>query len=299
MNIQRFYRILLPIAALSLLQACDARPLSQLEKQSILDQFASDGPEVSGVSDALLSTAKQAEKVGDYARASQFYKQLVDKEPQNTMYLIGYAENLRKLEKLDAALQAYEQILQLQPNHLNALEGKGLTLVSKTEFAQASPPLERVIQLAPTRWKALNGVGILFIAKGMTKEALAYFDAALAQKPDHPSVLNNVGLTLAMMEDYPRAFQALNRASSYVKAKSLQRQRIDLNLALVLGISGDIERAERVASKHLSDAALQNNLGFYAQLAGNSELAKAYLNSALAGSPTFYEKAWENLEAVR
>lgn len=282
-----------------MLQACDARPRSQVVGQSILAELIKEeGPEVTGVSDALLTSAKQAESSKDYARAAQFYRQLVDQKPGMTEYHVKLANNLRRVPSYEPALEAYNRVLSQDPNNVEALEGKGLTLISQTDFANASMPLERVMKITPNRWRTLNGIGILFIAKGMPNEALAYFDAALAQKPEHAPVLNNIGLTLALKEEFPRAFEVLNRASGRVASKSLERQRIDLNLALILGISGDLKRAENIASKHLQDAALENNLGFYAHLANNNGLAKAYLNSALSGSTTFYEKAWENLEQV-
>ena len=229
----------------------------------------------------------------------QFYQQLSDKYPDNLDYQLGYADNLRRTDQVEKAISGYDAILKRSSRHVGALEGKGLALITKGDFGTASTILETVIQLDRSRWRALNGVGLLFVAKSMPNEAISYFDAALAAQPDHPTVLNNVGLTLALNGDYVRAAQTLNRASGRVKTKSLERQRIDLNLALVLGLSGDTVRAEQVAGRHLNGAALQNNLGFYAQLAGDDKLAKAYLNSALSGSSTFYERAWENLENVR
>ena len=280
------------------LSACDARPQSEMTGRSLLEMFSEDGPQVSTVSDSLLGSARQAEEAKDYMRALQFYKQLSDKQPNNLDYLLGVAENQRRSNQLDDAIKSYDQILRRNPHAINALEGKGLSLISKTEFPAASQMLERVMMSDGTRWRTLNGVGLLFVAKGMPREALSYFNSALQRQPEHPSILNNIGLTLALQQDYSRAAQALIRASGKTKSKSEERIRVDLNLALVLGLAGDVKQAEQVAGRHLSDSALQNNLGFYAYLADNEGLAKAYLNSALSGSPTFYEKAWENLETV-
>ncbi len=303
MKTQTFSRILASGILLAGLTACDARPRSQIDPNSrgalsILDALTKDGPEVGGVGDALLVSARKAEQSKDYNRAVQFYQQLSDKYPNNLEYQLGFADNLRRINKVDESVTIYDVILRRNPRHIGAMEGKGLALVTKGDFGAASNILETVIKLDSNRWRALNGVGLLFVAKSMPNEAVSYFDAALRVKPDHPTVLNNVGLTLALNGDYARAAQSLNRASGRVKAKSAERQQIDLNLALVLGLSGDTKRAEQVASRHLQGAALQNNLGFYAQLSGDDKLAKAYLNSALSGSKTFYKRAWENLENV-
>lgn len=296
---QTFYRISASLIIVAALAACDARPNSQLDNRGFLDELLAEGPNVGGVSDALLSTATQAEEEKNYNRALQYYKQLVDKYPDNLQYRIKMADNLRRIDQNDEAIQLYNYVLKRQPHNIVALEGKGLAHITKGDFASASESLEQVMAMDGNRWRALNGVGLLFVAKNMPNEAVAYFDSALQRAPDHPTVLNNVGLTLALNGDFDRSIAALNRASSQVKSKSDTRKRIDLNLALVLGLSGDMERAEQVASRHLSKIALQNNMGLYAKLAGDDKLAKGYLNSAISGSPTFYERAWKNLEEMK
>lgn len=282
-----------------LLSACDPRPVSERDPKSILDLFSKmEGPEVKGVGDALLQSAQQAEKARQYGRAVQFYQQLVDKEPDNMEYLASLADCYRRAGDADGALNRYNKILDTEPQNLDALEGKGLALLSKGDFDAASTQFQAVMAANGTRWRTLNAVAILFVIKDMPKEALAYYEEALKQKPDEPAILNNVGLTLALTQDFTRAIQALTSASERLDSGSEERKRADLNLALVYGLSGDMESAEDVASKHLKDSALNNNLGFYAYLADNKELAKAYLNNALSGSSVFYEKAWKNLEIV-
>ncbi len=281
------------------LASCDARPQSQLDKRNLLDKLLVDGPKVTGVSAALEDSAKAAEESKNYDRALQFYEQLLDKNPDNVKYRLKYAENLRRAEQPDKALQYYNVVLKETPDDVVALEGKGLTLITKGDFTEAGNVFEQVMAQDAKRWRTLNGVGLLFVSRNMPDEALAYFDSALENAPDEPTVLNNKGLTQALQADYPKAIDTLNRASSKVKTKSLERKRIDLNLALVLGLSGDLNRAENVAERHLSEVAVQNNLGFYAKLANDDKLAKAYLNSAISGSSTFYERAWQNLEDMK
>jgi len=258
-----------------------------------------EGPEISGIEQTLLKSAVEAEEKRDYGRALQFYKQLEDRNSKHTTYKLGIADNLRRLQQMDEALSYYDAVLKKQPDHIGAMEGKGLVLLSKTEFKQASEVLEKVMAEDPKRWRTLNAIGILFVSKEMPQEAMAYYEEALSLRPDEPTILNNVGLTLALNGDYDRAIKALQRASLKLSNdKGEQKKRADLNLALVYGIAGDLEMAEQVSKPHLSESALNNNLGFYAYLADNVELARGYLNNAISGSPQFYEKAWNNLEAI-
>ena len=117
------------------------------------------------------------------------------------------------------------------------------------------------------------------------------------QSPDNPAVLNNAGLGFAVDRNFPRAIEALQHAARVSKSP-LQRKQVELNLALIYGVSGDFDTAREVAGKHLEGPALENNLGLYAHLAKDDALAKSYLNMALTQSTTYYERAWENLDAL-
>lgn len=290
---------LAPIISLLVLSACDPRPQSQIDPAKFLGKLMEkEGPQVDGVDATLLSSAHQAEEKREYGRAVQFYQQLLDGDKENTVYILGLADNLRRMSQFDEALARYNALLSKQPDNVEAMEGRGLCQLSKGDFDAASDQFKQVLAKDANRWRSLNAVGILFVMKEMPKEALSYYDQALKIKPDEPAILNNVGLTMALTQDYPHAIEALVRAGGRLLDADPQKKRADLNLALVYGLSGDMEKAEQTASKHLKDSALNNNLGFYAYLADNKELAKAYLNNALSGSAVFYEKAWKNLEVV-
>ena len=282
-----------------LLAGCDARPQSQLHGQSVLDALTEEnGPKVSGIADNLRQNAEQAEQARDYGKALAYYQQLADTNPQNFQYRLKQAENARRIAKYQQAVEAYDKVLAQNPQNLEALEGKGLTYIAQAQFSKAGPLLEQVMKRNAQRWRTLNGVGLLFVAKNLPNEALSYFDAALSQQADRFVVLNNSGLTLALTGDYSRAIRALRQASQATRNDEQDRQRVDMNLALIYGLSGNLDQAEKLASRHLSREAVHNNLGFYAHLSNNDDLAKAYLNSALSNSKTFYKRAWENLEGL-
>jgi Flp pilus assembly protein TadD len=131
-------------------------------------------------------------------------------------------------------------------------------------------------------------------------EAIVQYRAALDASDSNPSVLNNLGLALAIKEDYPRAIKSLERARSRTDQMNEEdAKRIGLNLARVYGLSGDMEKAESTARPFVTGAELYNNLGHYAVMAKNKELARTYLNMALTNSKEHYERAWENLKELQ
>lgn len=45
----------------------------------------------------MEKSAKAAEEAGDFGRAAQTYTQLIDSDGKNIKYLLGFAENSRKM----------------------------------------------------------------------------------------------------------------------------------------------------------------------------------------------------------
>jgi len=260
-----------------------------------------EAPDVQGVNATLEKQAKDALDKGDISRAQQFYQQLLTSEKgtkaDKLRYKIAYAETLRRLNKTDNALSAYDEILTEAPDNLDAQEGRGLTLMAMGKATDAGRAFSDIMEKDGKRWRTLNALGILFVTKNMIPEAMAYYTEALKFSPDNPAILNNVGLSQAVDKNYPRAIQALEQASRIAKSGERRRQ-IDLNLAMVYGASGDIDTARDIAEKYLQGPSLDNNMGLYAHLAKDDDLAKTYLNMALSGSTTFYERAWDNLDLV-
>ena len=293
--------IVLPfiIGSMFLLSGCDhfLREGGAAGAESLI----TDGPEVTGVQGTLLENAKSAENKGDFSRATQLYSQLISYDKDRVAYKISYANAARRAGNTDSAIQAYEKILEKHPKHIEALEGKGIAQLANNDVPNALSSFTQVMQINSKRWKTLNALGLIFIAEGRHDDAMAYFTEALLQSPNNVSVLNNVGLTLAIQNENRDAIEALETASELVYktgGNKAQIKHIDLNLAMVHGITGNMSAAKSVASRHLKGAELDNNLGFYAHLTQDDQLAKSYLNRALSKNSSHYEKAWKNLELI-
>jgi Flp pilus assembly protein TadD len=271
------------------------------DKQAALEKMTKDGPQVSGVNATMEKQATDATAQGDYRRAGQFYKQLVDSPKSSAddkiRYKLGMAESARRAGEPQIAIPIYEALLKEQPEHVEAMEGYGLSLMQTGKAVDAGREFSDIMKIDPKRWRTLNGLGILFVNKNMLPEADAYFTEALKYSPDNPAVLNNLALSQAADHNFARAFQTFEQAA-HVSRDEAQRKQISLNTAMVYGISGDLETARDIASKYLSGPALDNNLGLYAHLAKDDKLARTYLDMALSGSQDYYERAWNNLDIV-
>ncbi len=291
----RFTRLALATLPLAL-GACDAKEMSNFELKSFLEK--KEGPQISGVEQTLLNSAKTAETQGNYMLARQYYQQLLDRSPKNPDYGYGLAESLRRSGELDGSIQVYNQIITVNPEHVDAYEGKGLAQLAKADMEGASYSFAEVMKRDPGRWRSLNAIGVLFASKKMYAEGMQYFNAALARSPNNPTILNNMGLVAALDKDTFTAANKLEKAAA-ATLNADQRMRIEMNAALVYAMSGDVRKAEALARKYLNGAQLSNNMGLYAHLAKDDALAKSYLNTALTESKVYYERAWDNLQNVQ
>jgi len=285
-------RTCIPIILL-LLTACQGG-FAPADGQKILSGL--DGPKVPTVQDALTETAINAEKNGDFKQAIQLYQQILEKHPDNKNAALALADCYRRSGDSDRALAIYNGLLQQDAGNLAAKEGKGLALMSKGDFTTPTALFEEIMKSDPKRWKTLNALGILFTTRNMQPEAQQYFKEALKNNPENPSILNNIGLSQALDRHNTEAITTLLQAAALAPAGSMQHKRIDLNMALVYAISGNLDEARSIAQNYYSGATLDNNMGLYAHLAKDDQAAKAYLNMALTESTVFYQKAWDNLK---
>lgn len=260
---------------------------------------ALDGPKVEGVNATLLRSAREAEASGDYATAVNYYRQLTDKDPENKEYLTGLADVLRKAGQVDQALDYYEAVLKKQKDFPPALEGKALALMQRGDMDDAQLLFTELAKSGKASWRTHNGLGIILAAGQSPAQAKAHFDEAKRLSPDNPSVLNNIGLAQAMESDYDAAIATFAQAAALSASRPAVRKQIELNAAMVHAAAGRLDRAEAIAKQHLQGAALNNNMGLYAHLAKDNDLARTYFNMALSQSKRFYPRAWNNLEALK
>lgn len=293
---------LLALTALLILASCtvfeDPKERKLEEHEELMEKF--DSIDAPTMDKELYRSAISAVKNGDFYSADQYYQQLIKNSPNNPKYKMDYAMLSRKMGRCDLSMQIYNDLeaTKAKINPLDIKEEKALCQLSQGEFQKAGEAFTEVINADSSRWKSINGAGLIFATKKKFNEANQYLDLAADVSNGNPAVLNNQGLVKAIIGNYDDAIEVLKTASIRAKEDAEQKRRVDLNLAMVYGISGQVELAEAVAKPHLAEPQLFNNLGVYAELSKQPQLAKTYLNKALTGAPIHYERAWDNLERV-
>ena len=104
--------------------------------------------------------------------------------------------------------------------------------------------------------------GAVLDQMGRHAEAQRHYASALKIVADEPSVLSNLGLSYLLMKDLKNAEITLRRAVAQPNAGPKVRQ----NLALVVGLRGRFEEAEKIASADLPEIEAAANVNYLRQM---------------------------------
>jgi len=172
------------------------------------------------------------------------------KDPGDVQAAIAYARALRATDQRAQAVAVLEQASLRHPNSQIVLGAYGRALADAGQYAQALEVLSRAHTPDNPDWRILNAQGAVLDQIGRHAEARRYYESALKIVPGESSVLCNLGLSYALTKDLKLAEKTLRDAAARPDAVPRVRQ----NLALVVGLQGRFDEAERIASADLPPA---------------------------------------------
>jgi len=213
------------------------------------------------------------ERMEPLSRAA-FWAREVDNFPMDYDARLKLAKAMRALGKYEEAGAAADQLLVLQPSNLEALLESARDKIADNQGFYAVDVAQRAEALAPRDWRPVSLMAIALEQSDRESDALEAHRKALALAPDNPATLTNLGMYLAVHGDPAGAEPLLRKAVAAPGASAQERQ----NLALVLGLQGKFDEAERLARQDLPPAMVQNNL--------------AYLHADANGAPP---RTWDSL----
>ncbi|MFL5049954.1 MAG: tetratricopeptide repeat protein [Xanthobacteraceae bacterium] len=171
---------------------------------------------------------------------------------------IRYAAALRGIGQRSQAAAVLEQAAMLNPKNRAVLGAYGRALADAGNYGQALEVLERAHSPDQPDWRVLSVQGAVLDQLGRAQEARQHYETALRIIPDEPSVLSNLGLSYALAKDLPQAEATLRRAVDRPGADLRVRQ----NLALVVGLQGRFEEAEKIARADLPSEEATANVAY-------------------------------------
>jgi Flp pilus assembly protein TadD len=206
------------------------------------------------------SSGKAVEQMsaGALAGASTSLGKAYASNPSDKPTAMKYAQVLQMNGSTDQSLAVMRKLAIAYPKDRDVLAAYGKALASAGELEPALDAVRRAQTPEYPDWKLASAEAAILDQLGKSGEARALYRRALDLKPNDPSILSNLGMSYVLEGDLKTAETYMRTASEQSSADSRVRQ----NLALVVGLQGRFEEAEKIASAELSSEQAKANVAY-------------------------------------
>jgi Flp pilus assembly protein TadD len=227
------------------------------------------GCQTDGLSDITGSLGDKAEKTSP-AQSLEASRDRYKSHPEDANAALNYGKALRASGQRSQAVAMLEQATIAHPGDKALMAGYGRALADNGNFQQALEVLGRAHSPEDPDWRILSAQGAVLDQLGRGEEARQYYASALRIVPDEPSVLSNLALSYLLSKDLAKAEETLRRAN----ARSDADPRIKLNLALVVGLRGNMAEAESLAREGRPPEEAAANVAYLKRMLAKQAAAK-------------------------
>ncbi len=176
-----------------------------------------------------------------------FFGTQFEHDPTDAQAGLHLSNALRALGRYDEAATAAHRVLLFAPDNTDALLAAARAHIGDNNAFYAIDPLKHVLELKPNTWEAYSLLGVAYDQTKRADEAQGAWAQALKLSPNNPSVLTNMAMSKVSKGDLSGAEPLLRTAVAQKDATILTRQ----NLALVLGLEGKMDEAEKLLRQDL------------------------------------------------
>ncbi|PVM94166.1 tetratricopeptide repeat protein [Caulobacter endophyticus] len=220
----------------------------------------------------------EARRLDPLARAA-FWSNQFDADPRDAEAGAALSQALRSLGRYEDAAAAASRVLVSHPGDVEALLESARVQLAQGEGFFAIEPAKAAAAAAPRDWRPQSLLGVALEQSKRDDEALAAHRQAVALAPNEAAPAANLAMYLAGHGDLAGA-EALLRKAAVMPSSTIQVRQ---NLALVVGLQGRVDEAERMARQDLPPQMVDNNL--------------AWLRAALGQAQGSATRTWDAVKA--
>ncbi|HXV24763.1 MAG TPA: tetratricopeptide repeat protein [Alphaproteobacteria bacterium] len=212
--------------------------------------------------EGLMRMGDKARDRGELTLAASIYRRAHDADPQRAKPLVSLGQVLIEMQRIDQASEAFSAALVIEPANYDALRGLGNARLMAHQPEEAIPPLKQALAISSNDFRTLNALGVAYDMTGDRGSAHQYYRTGLKLAPDNTSLRSNYALSQALAGDTEGALETMAPLAGAPVTTEQQRQ----TMALIYGLAGNDEEAERLARMDLHDTAVQANMERIAEL---------------------------------
>ena len=214
----------------------------------------------------------------DALSRSVFWTEQAEINPMDPIAGVRAAQAMRELGRHQEAAEMAERVLLVQPANVEAMLEVGRGHIARGQAFYGIAALERARDARPDDWRPWSLLGTAYEQVRRSHDAQAAWAQALALSPENPDVLTNMAISAMTRGDTAAAEPLLRRAAARPEASL----KVRLNLAMALGLSGQMDEAETIMRRNLPPDAADQNL--------------AWLRARAAAPATEQARTWNSLQ---
>ncbi|WP_044548885.1 tetratricopeptide repeat protein [Mesorhizobium japonicum] len=199
---------------------------------------------------------------GEVHNATAALGQSYSRNPNDKRIATNFAAALQMDGDADQSLAVMRKLAIAYPKDRDVLAAYGKALAANSQFEAALDAVRRAQTPEYPDWKLVSAEAAILDQLGQKDDARQLYRKALELKPNEPSVLSNLGMSYVLEGDLRTAETYMRSAAQQPNADSRVRQ----NLALVVGLQGRFDEAEKIASQELSPEQAQANVAYLRQM---------------------------------
>ncbi len=189
---------------------------------------------------------------------SAFFANQYDHDPSDVAMGLNLSNALRALARYPEAADTASRVLIVAPDNIDVLIAEARAQIDGNQGFYAIDPLQHAMTLKPNDWQLYSLLGVAYDQVKRDDDAQGAWATALKLSPNNPAVLTNIAMSKFTDGDLAGAEPLLRTAVAQKDATLQIRQ----DLALVLGLEGKLDEAERLLRQDLPPDQADANLAW-------------------------------------
>lgn len=195
----------------------------------------------------------------DLLSQATFWGKEYDKNPNDYETALKLSRVLRAIGSSQRATEVASQALIRKQGDVDLSLIYAQASLDEGRPADAATVLAQAEGAGKSDWRMLSIIGVTMDQLDQHTPAQDYYKKALALSPDNPKILSNLGLSYALANKPLLAEDTLRKAAAVQDADA----RVHQNYALVLGVQGKFDEAEKAVGPDTPKELVDSNATYF------------------------------------